>query len=84
MCQTDAEVDALMARALEAGATLLKPAQKTSFDGYSGYFADLDGHVWEAVRGARLRIHGGWPCGIARIAVVPELHSASVLHSDWN
>jgi len=50
MCQTDAEVDALMARALEAGATLLKPAQKTSFDGYSGYFADLDGHVWEAVR----------------------------------
>jgi uncharacterized protein len=50
MCLTDAEVDALMSRALAAGATLLKRAQKTSFGGYSGYFADPDGHVWEAVR----------------------------------
>ena len=46
----DAEVDALMSRALAAGATLLKHAQKTSYGGYSGYFADPDGHVWEAVR----------------------------------
>jgi catechol 2,3-dioxygenase-like lactoylglutathione lyase family enzyme len=50
MCRTDAEVDALIARALAAGATLLKPAQKTSFGGYSGYFADPNGHVFEAVR----------------------------------
>ena len=50
MCRTDAEVDVLMSRALAAGATLLKPAQKTSFGGYSGYFADPNGHVWEAVR----------------------------------
>jgi uncharacterized protein len=50
MCRTDAEVDALMSKALAAGATLLKHAQKTSFGGYSGYFADPDGHVWEAVR----------------------------------
>lgn len=50
LCQTDAEVDALMSKALAAGATLLKPAQKTSFGGYSGYFADPDGHAWEAVR----------------------------------
>ena len=36
--------------ALAAGATLLKHAQKTAFGGYSGYFADPDGHAWEAVR----------------------------------
>ena len=50
MCRTDKEVDALMTKALVAGATLLKHAQKTSFGGYSGYFADPDGHAWEAVR----------------------------------
>ena len=50
MCRTDAEVDALMAKALAAGATLLKPAHDTAFGGYSGYFADPNGHVWEAVR----------------------------------
>ena len=50
MCRTDAEVDALMSQALAAGATLLKHAQKTEYGGYSGYFADPDGHVWEAVR----------------------------------
>jgi predicted lactoylglutathione lyase len=50
MCRTDAEVDALMSKALAAGATLLKHAQKTSFGGYSGYFADPSGHIWEAVR----------------------------------
>jgi len=50
MCRTDAEVDALMSKALAAGATLLKHAQKTAYGGYSGYFADPDGHAWEAVR----------------------------------
>lgn len=50
MCRTNAEVDALMSKALAAGATLLKHAQKTSYGGYSGYFADPNGHVWEAVR----------------------------------
>ena len=50
LCRTDAEVDALMSKALAAGATLLKHAHKTSYGGYSGYFADPDGHVWEAVR----------------------------------
>jgi uncharacterized protein len=50
MCRTDPEVDALMSKALSCGATLLKHAQKTEYGGYSGYFADPDGHVWEAVR----------------------------------
>ena len=50
MCRTDSEVDAVIAHALNIGASLLKPAQHTSFGGYSGYFADPDGHPWEAVR----------------------------------
>jgi predicted lactoylglutathione lyase len=50
LCRTDKDVDVMMSKALAAGATLLKHAQKTSFDGYSGYFADPDGHIWEAVR----------------------------------
>ena len=47
MCRTDKCVDALMTRALAAGATLLKHAQTTEYGGYSGYFADPDGHAWE-------------------------------------
>jgi predicted lactoylglutathione lyase len=50
LCQADNEVDSLMSKALAGGATLLKPAQQTSYGGYAGYFADPDGHVWEAVR----------------------------------
>jgi len=39
--------DAVIAEALAAGATLLKPAADTFWGGYSGYFADPDGHPWE-------------------------------------
>jgi len=44
---SEAEVDAMMAKAEEAGARIVKPAQKVFWGGYSGYFADDDGHVWE-------------------------------------
>jgi uncharacterized glyoxalase superfamily protein PhnB len=37
----------MMAKAEAAGAYILKPAAKTFWGGYNGYFADLDGHVWE-------------------------------------
>lgn len=45
----EAEVDAVMAQALAAGAQLVKPAQKTFWGGYAGYFKDPDGHLWEIV-----------------------------------
>lgn len=41
------EVDAVLAEAERAGATILKPAQDVFWGGYSGYFADPDGHLWE-------------------------------------
>lgn len=44
---TEAEVDAAFASAIAAGATLLKTPEKVFWGGYSGYYADPDGHVWE-------------------------------------
>ena len=44
---SEAEVDALMKEAEAAGAIITKTAQKTSWGGYSGYFKDPDGHLWE-------------------------------------
>lgn len=41
------EVDAVMAQARGAGATIVKPAGKTFWGGYAGYFQDPDGHLWE-------------------------------------
>jgi len=41
------EVDAVLAEAVAAGAKLLKPAKEAFWGGYSGYFADPDGHAWE-------------------------------------
>jgi uncharacterized protein len=42
-----ADVDAVLAEAQGAGATILKPAQEAFWGGYSGYFADPDGFLWE-------------------------------------
>ncbi len=44
-----ADVGAVMARAKSAGATIVKPAHDTFWGGYSGYFQDPDGHLWEVV-----------------------------------
>lgn len=44
---TEDEVDAAYAAALAAGATALKAPEKVFWGGYSGYWADPDGHVWE-------------------------------------
>jgi uncharacterized glyoxalase superfamily protein PhnB len=43
----DNEVDTVMEQAKKAGAKIIKPAQKTFWGGYAGYFQDLDGHLWE-------------------------------------
>lgn len=44
---TEAEVDAAFEAALAAGAEPLKRPEKVFWGGYSGYYADPDGHVWE-------------------------------------
>ncbi len=45
--QSEAEADAVMAQAVKAGAEMVKKPQKVEWGGYSGYFKDLDGHLWE-------------------------------------
>jgi predicted lactoylglutathione lyase len=49
-----AEVDAVMAKAGTAGAVIVKPAHDTFCGGYSGYFQDPDGHIWEVVWNPKL------------------------------
>lgn len=44
---SEADVDRVMAEVAEAGARIVKTAQKTFWGGYAGYFADPDGHLWE-------------------------------------
>jgi len=41
------EVDRTLEQAVAAGATLVKPGQEVFWGGYSGYFADPDGFLWE-------------------------------------
>lgn len=54
---TEAEVDAAFEAALAAGATALKRPEKVFWGGYSGYWADPDGHVWEVA------MNPYWPLG---------------------
>lgn len=52
---TEADVDAAFAHALACGATSLKAPEKVFWGGYSGYYADPDGNVWE------LAMNPFWP-----------------------
>ncbi len=63
---TEAEVDAAYAQALAAGATALKAPEKVFWGGYSGYFADPDGHVWE------LAMNPFWPLSDDGSLTLPE------------
>lgn len=46
---SESEVDEVMTQASKAGAKVVKPARKTFWGGYAGYFQDPDGHLWEVV-----------------------------------
>ena len=48
-CSSEEEVDAVLDFAVSCGASLLKPAHRTDYGGYSGYFGDPDNHPWEVV-----------------------------------
>jgi uncharacterized protein len=45
--RSPAEVDAVLAQAAVAGATVTRPGAETFWGGYSGVFTDPDGHAWE-------------------------------------
>lgn len=45
--RSEEEVDACLAHAERSGARIVKPGTRASWGGYSGYFSDPDGHLWE-------------------------------------
>jgi uncharacterized glyoxalase superfamily protein PhnB len=45
--ESEQAVTAALDAAVMAGGTLLKPAEKADWGGFSGYFGDPDGHPWE-------------------------------------
>jgi len=45
--KSEKEVDEVLTKVKALGATIIKPAQKVFWGGYSGYFKDLDGYVIE-------------------------------------
>jgi len=47
------EVDRTMNAAEQAGATIVNPAREVGWGGYTGWFKDLDGHLWEIVYNPR-------------------------------
>ena len=44
---SEEDVDRAFVRAQEVGGQIVKPATRAEWGGYSGYFADPDGHLWE-------------------------------------
>jgi catechol 2,3-dioxygenase-like lactoylglutathione lyase family enzyme len=50
--RSEARVDEVLAEAARAGGKVIKHAQRASWGGYSGYFADTDGYLWEIATGA--------------------------------
>jgi catechol 2,3-dioxygenase-like lactoylglutathione lyase family enzyme len=54
-----AEVDAALEAARKAGAAIIKPAHEAFWGGYSGYFADPDGHAWEVAHNPHWKLDAG-------------------------
>ena len=59
-------VDAAFELALSAGASVVKRPEKVFWGGYSGYFADPDGHVWEVA------MNPFWPLGADGTLTLPD------------
>jgi catechol 2,3-dioxygenase-like lactoylglutathione lyase family enzyme len=49
---SEERVDEVLAEAERAGGKVIKHAKRVSWGGYSGYFADTDGYLWEVATGA--------------------------------
>jgi uncharacterized protein len=50
--RSEERVDEVLDEAEHAGGKVIKHAEDTSWGGYSGYFADIDGYLWEVATGA--------------------------------
>jgi predicted lactoylglutathione lyase len=68
--RSPAEVDEVLATAARAGATITRAAGETFYGGYAGYFADLDGHLWE------IAYNPGFPLSPDGAITIPDFGSA--------
>jgi catechol 2,3-dioxygenase-like lactoylglutathione lyase family enzyme len=50
--RSEERVDAVLAEAERAGGSIVQPTRRTEWGGYSGYFADPEGYLWEVATGA--------------------------------
>jgi len=50
--RSEKRVDEVLAEAEQAGASIVKEPEHTAWGGYSGYFADPEGYLWEVATGA--------------------------------
>ncbi|WP_405113153.1 VOC family protein [Micromonospora sp. NBC_01405] len=64
------EVDEVIGAAVEAGATVTRPARETFYGGYAGYFADPDGHLWE------IAWNPGFPLAADGTLTIPDFGTA--------
>lgn len=55
--ESRADVDEAFEEVGRVGGTIVKPPEATDWGGYSGYFSDPDGHLWEVAH------NPGWPIG---------------------
>ena len=55
--QEKEQVDIILQQAVKAGGKLEKPAQDTFWGGYSGYFSDPNGYLWEVAYAASWQFH---------------------------
>ena len=56
---TPEEVDSVLSQAAKLGGTILKSARHADWGGYSGYFADPDGHPWEVAWNPHFQLRQG-------------------------
>jgi hypothetical protein len=55
--RTKEDVDAILSQAQKAGGTIVKAATDKSWGGFSGYFADPDGYLWEVLYSQHLKFN---------------------------
>lgn len=66
-------VDEILKQALAAGGKIVKPAKEASWGGYSGYFADPDGYLWEVAYSDRWTFN---PDGSVKVDEEPQADRA--------
>jgi uncharacterized protein len=62
--RTPEEVDAILAEAEKAGATIGRPGAETFWGGYSGVFIDPEGHPWEVAHNPGWTLHQDGSVGL--------------------